>query len=99
MAFLERRRSRRELNSVVSLIEENFSALKERQKDQPAVVISSGRDPRNTKPSRNVPANSRSHRCWNSGYFGHVRRNCRQKAHQPGNGQTNGGRQTPGQEH
>jgi len=41
-AFLERPRFRKELNSAVSLIEDKFSALKERQKTPPAKTISSG---------------------------------------------------------
>ena len=37
-----------------------------------------GGDPRNQEKSRNVPANSRPHRCWNCGHFGHLKHNYRQ---------------------
>jgi len=43
--FLERSRSRKELNSSVGLIEEKFSVLEERQNTQPAVDMSNWGQP------------------------------------------------------
>jgi len=42
-AFLERARSRRELNIAVSLVEEKLSVFKERPKTQPVDMSSGGR--------------------------------------------------------
>jgi hypothetical protein len=98
-AFFERPRSRKDLYSVVGLIEEKFSVLKERQRTQSGDAISRGSELRNQAQSRNIPANSRPRGCCICGGFGHTRRNCRQRNPKSGNVQMPAGRQTTGQEH
>ena len=83
-AFSERPRSRRQLTNATGLIEGKLSVLKERQENQPVTPNFSRSNPRGREPSRNARTGPRSVKCWSCGHFGHVRRDCRQKAPQPG---------------
>ena len=98
-AFLETSRSRKELCSAVGMVQEKVSVLKERQRAQLADVSPNGNELQDHEPSRNVPANSRPHKCWNCGRLGHVRHNCGQRASTSGNGQAPSGHRATGREH
>ena len=98
-AFLDRPRSRRELYGAVAVIEENVSALKERQRTRTGDDSLCGNDFAHPQSSRSMSAYPLTQKCWNCGRLGHVMRNCRQKVAISGNEQAPGDPRTTGREH
>jgi hypothetical protein len=98
-AFVHRPCSRKDLYTVVGLIEEKMAVNKERQRNSPAQLAMSDKGSRSNQGDQNRPRRSLPPKCWSCGREGHVQRNCRRNESRAGNGQAPGGHQTPGREH
>jgi hypothetical protein len=84
-AFLDRPKSRWDLDRMVSLIEEKSAVARERQRVAQVSAANGGRDASRVASVRSTEPRRAPVTCWSCGRPGHLGRNCRMKPASSGN--------------
>jgi hypothetical protein len=96
-AFLDRPKSRRDLDRIVALMEEKSAVARERQRVGQEDTVKGNQEASRVTSVRSAELRVAPVKFWSCGRPGQLRRSCPQKSASPGNGQLPGGRGPPGQ--